>query len=98
MRRDSDKIYCNRCQVTTNHFLKGRYIHEWTAPQDGLQGEVEYSLWICAGCEAGVLEVRESDSESYDEDGRAEYTYEYFPKRMREDLRPYRFRRLGRTL
>jgi hypothetical protein len=92
------RIYRNRCRLITNHSLEGRYVLEWQAPQDvGLQGEAQYSLWVCAGCETGLLEVRESDSESDDEDGRSEYSYEYFPKRMREGL-TQSFMRLEPTL
>ncbi len=59
---------------------------------------VEYNLWICAGCETGVLEIKESDSESCDNDGEPEYHTEYFPKRLHAALVPKRFKKLGTTL
>ena len=91
-------IYCNRCRGTTNHVLHGQYVNSWKFPDDGIQGQIEHSLWICAGCETGVLEVRESDSESFLDDGTPEYRREYFPKRMHESLTPKRFKKLGTTL
>jgi len=63
-----------------------------------IQGAVEYGLWICAGCETGVLEVKESDSESFENDGSTEFRVKHFPKRLRSGVEPKRFKKLGRTL
>jgi hypothetical protein len=92
------KVFCNLCRVRTNHELKGRHVHRWKSPDDDIQGEDEYKLWVCAGCETGVLEISEGDSESYFPDGTPEIRTTYFPKRMHEGLIPKTFRKLGSTL
>jgi hypothetical protein len=99
MSDDKTSLFCNRCRGRTNHALKGSYVHRWKSPDDDdIQGEVKYNLWVCAGCETGVLEISESDSESYFPDGTTEIRTEYFPKRMHEGLVPKTFRKLGATL
>ena len=98
MSDDKKSVFCNRCRGRTNHDLKGQYVHRWKSPDDDIQGEDEYKLWVCAGCEMGVLEISESDSESYYPDGGAEIRTEYFPKRMQDGLVPKTFRKLGTTL
>lgn len=91
-------VFCNRCCVSTNHMAKGRHVHRWKSPDGDIQGEDEYTLLICAGCETGVLELTESDSESYGPDGTTEIRREYFPRRLQEKLVPKSFKKLGATL
>ena len=88
------RIYCNRCKSTTRHVSKGRYIHKWESPDGDIQGEIEYCLLICAGCEDGSLEVTECDSEGFLGDGTPEYRTSYLPKRGRDELIPKTFRKL----
>jgi hypothetical protein len=92
------KIYCNRCQGITRHISKGRYFRRWATPDDEIQGEIEYSLLICAGCEDGTLERTESDSENMYPDGTTEFRTKYFPERRTEGLAPKSFRKLAPNL
>jgi len=92
------RIYCNRCKSTTRHVSKGRYIHKWESPDGDIQGEIEYCLLICAGCEDGSLEVTECDSEGFLGDGTPEYRTSYLPKRGRDELIPKTFRKLPGSL
>ena len=57
------RIYCNYCKQDTNHDLKGE--HEFTWYDDDAEfGESNlYRLWICMGCEHGVLQHEHSNSE-----------------------------------
>jgi hypothetical protein len=96
---EKQHIFCNHCHGNTNHLLRGQYVHKWASPpDDGIQGAVEYSLWICAGCDTGVLEIKESNSEDYIDEDTPNYQIEYFPKRMGEALAPKHFRKLSSTL
>jgi hypothetical protein len=95
---DKESIFCNLCKRPTNHVLKGRFVNRWATPDKEIEGEIEYSLWMCAGCETGVLEIKESDSETYNEDDSAVCSIRFFPKRMIQDLIPKRFKQLENRL
>jgi hypothetical protein len=53
---EAKKIFCNQCVGDTNHVLRARYarprfVHEGEQP-----GEIQTSIWSCAGCEEESFE------------------------------------------
>jgi hypothetical protein len=73
------RLYCNLCKRETNHELKGEHEGRFGDPEVGELGEVLiYRLWICMGCERGLLE-EEYSTEAMPDPEFAEF--EYFPKR-----------------
>jgi uncharacterized protein DUF4145 len=80
------RLYCNRCQHETNHALKGEHKGIFGDPELGEPEErLTYRLWICMGCERGLLE------EEYWTGALPWADYEYFPKRSQHSLiaKPY---------
>jgi hypothetical protein len=79
------RIYCNSCRQETNHEQKGEHkgiFHD----EQGFGEVLIYSLWICIGCESGVLQrIYTNDAMDPDCD------YEYFPERSQTTLvaKPY---------
>jgi len=69
-------IYCNRCKSKTNHFKQAEYIRKRDHDPDF--SVTKYFLWICAGCEAGTLEISSRDSSVKNKD---EEKSLFFPKR-----------------
>jgi Domain of unknown function (DUF4145) len=85
------RIYCNWCKQETNHELKGE--HRALFPDEHLSEELIYSLWICMGCERGLLR------EAYSNDAMGDlYDCQYFPERSQNALVPQPYSKLKPTL
>lgn len=84
------RIYCNYCKQETNHDLKGKHEVKWYDDEGFFGQMLIYRLWICMGCERGVLEQEYSNSEMQ------EYETEssYFPERSQHDLAPKPYAKL----
>lgn len=87
------KIYCNRCEQTTNHSLVGEH-RALDSDETGWWDSFTYRLWVCAGCEAGTMEEEYSDVSMVDYEGNEISQFDLYPKRMREDLTPKKFLKL----
>lgn len=86
------RLYCNWCKQETNHELKGEHKAVYGNPEAGEMREVlTYRLWICMGCEKGLLEEEYWNDVAMPNlpDDFAEF--EYFPKRSRHSVvaKPY---------
>jgi hypothetical protein len=78
------RLYCNWCKHETNHELKGEHTGTFGNPELGELREVlTYRLWICMGCEKGLLEEEYCSEAIPDEAG---VEFEYFPKRSQHSL------------
>lgn len=86
---DKKRLYCNWCKHETNHELKGQHAAIFNAP-DEMQEVLIYRLWICMGCEKGLLE-EEYLNEFMGDD---QEELEYFPKRSRNALAPKSYSKL----
>jgi Domain of unknown function (DUF4145) len=86
---DRKRLYCNWCKQETNHEVKGQHTTIFNAP-DEMQEVLIFRLWICMGCEKGMLE-KEYLNEFMGED---EEELEYFPKRSRNALAPKSYSKL----
>jgi hypothetical protein len=74
----------------TNHELKGEHAFKWY-DEDHFFGQILiYRLWICRGCEHGVLQQEYSTSEM--QEGEEEISY--FPERSQHELFPKPYSRL----
>jgi len=78
---EKKRLYCNSCKQITNHECKGRYKGVFGTIET-LHEELTYRLWICMGCEIGVLE--QAYWNPFMEDG--EFEYDYFPERSQNAL------------
>src|SRR6266446_2961119 len=72
------RLHCKRCNYETNHELKGEHRGVFGDPES-FQEVLTYRLWICMGCERGLLE------EEYTIDGSIE-EFEYFPEPSKDFL------------
>src|SRR5437867_2873244 len=75
------RLYCNRCKQETNHELKGEHTGVFGDPES-FQEVLIYRLWICMGCEHGLLEEEyaiDPTPEGYKE-------FEYFPEPSKDSL------------
>jgi hypothetical protein len=78
------RIYCNHCKQDTNHDLKGDHTASWW-DEDASFGEMHvYRLWVCMGCEHGLLQREYVNSEG-------ETAFSYYPPRSRNEsfAKPY---------
>jgi hypothetical protein len=75
------RIYCNFCEQDTNHDLKGEHTAKSYDDASEYGEMLVYRLWICMGCEHGVLQLEYSDSEMMDDEGNEYSTFHYFPER-----------------
>jgi Domain of unknown function (DUF4145) len=78
------RIYCNHCKQDTNHDLKGDHTASWW-DEDAAFGEMHvYRLWVCMGCEHGLLQREHVNSDG-------ETAFSYFPHLSRNELsaKPY---------
>ncbi len=92
----SKRIYCNRCKGETTHLLRGS--HSRCCTEDhGFWEEFTYSLWTCAGCDTGTLELEWTAEGMYDGEKQI-YEYSYHPARASEDLSQKVFRQLPKPL
>lgn len=85
------RLYCNWCKHETNHELKGEHKGVFGDPELGeLEEVLIYRLWVCMGCEKGLLE------EEYTNDAMpGQYAeFEYFPKRSQRFLMVKRYSKL----
>src|ERR1700674_4511387 len=84
------RIYCNWCRRETNHELKGEHIAVFGLGPLEYGEFYTYKLWVCMGCEHGVLE------RVYSTEGMAEGVNfrEYFPYRTQEFLFPKPYSKL----
>jgi Domain of unknown function (DUF4145) len=88
------RFYCNHCKVETNHQLIGEHsIKSYDDEADF--GEIATDrMWICMGCEHGVLQQEYSNSEMMDPEGREYSNVVYFPERSQYDLAPKPYTKL----
>jgi hypothetical protein len=88
------RIYCNWCKRETNHKLKGQHKATYGDEEDGVIEVLTYRLWICMGCEHGLLQEGYWISGMPDE---AE-EQEYYPERSQQFLVPKHYSKLKPTL
>jgi len=81
------RLYCNWCKHETNHELKGEHKGIFDDLTVGKEVLI-YRLWICMGCEKGLLE------EEYSNDSMPFEESEYFPKRSQQSLTVKRYSKL----
>lgn len=85
------RLYCNWCRHETNHELKGEHTGTFGDPEVGEPREaLIYRLWICMGCERGLLE-EEYWHEAMPPDFEK---FEYFPKRSEHSLTAKQYSKL----
>lgn len=95
MSEESDektRIYCNSCKQETNHEHKGEHKAKFH-DEHGFGEYLIYKLWICMGCEAGVLQ-RVYTNDAMD----PECDYDYFPERSQNALAPKPYSKLEPAL
>lgn len=82
------RFYCNHCKVETNHQLIGEHsIKSYDDEADF--GEIATDrMWICMGCEHGVLQQEYSNSEMMDPKAANTQTWSIFPNVLSMTLRP----------
>ena len=100
------KFYCNRCKQVTHHQLHS--VHERNDEEVAYEGTSmahvvfwetdEYRLWICCGCDAGLLESAYTNMGMSDETGDQFFNSELSPKPQRTSLTPKRFLKLSDKL
>src|ERR1041384_5901390 len=88
------RIYCNYCKQETNHNLKGEHEVKWYDDEGFFGQMLIYRLWICMGCERGVLQQEYSNSEMQE----YEAEFSYFPERSQHDLAPKPYAKLKSKL
>lgn len=77
------RIFCNTCTGETNHVAQGDFVQRTEDNDDAwMWQENIYRLWMCAGCESGMLEICYTNASIVDESGEQAYMYEYHPMRM----------------
>lgn len=80
------RIYCNYCKQDTNHDLKGEHTVKASAVDWDFQEHSTYRLWICMGCEHGMLEQEYENSEMMNSEGEYYSDFSYFPERARREI------------
>ena len=91
-------IYCNKCKANTHHVLRGTHSSTWADDDgSGFWEEETYSLWTCAGCDEGTMELAWTAVGMLDGDKQV-YDYRYSPLRAGDDLDPKVFRQLPKPL
>ena len=92
------RIFCNYCKQDTNHDLKGEHTVKTSATDWDFQEHSTYRLWICMGCEHGLLELEYENSEMMRSDGADGIEYfsdlHYFPERSQDNLAPKQYSKL----
>ncbi len=92
------RIFCNYCKQDTNHDLKGEHTVKTSATDWDFQEHSTYRLWICMGCEHGLLEQEYENSEMLTSDGAdgIEYysEFSYYPERSLHDLTTKQYTKL----
>ncbi len=91
------RIYCNECRQVTNHWMAGHHFKSEWDDDDGINFESHYTLWICAGCETGTLEIHAGPTDALDErdfDGSLIFAPDFFPERVHSQLRKKSFMKL----
>jgi hypothetical protein len=92
------RIFCNYCKQDTNHDLKGEHAVKTSATDWDFQEHSTYRLWICMGCEHGLLEQEYENSEMLMSDGAdgIEYysEFSYYPERSQHDLTTKQYTKL----
>jgi hypothetical protein len=85
------RIYCNCCKQDTNHDLKGEHTVKKSAVEWDFQEHSTFRLWICMGCEHGLLEEEYENSEMLDNEGDYYSDFYYFPERAQREIatKPY---------
>jgi hypothetical protein len=92
------RFYCNHCRVETNQELKGEHSIKSYDEESGFGEIVTDRLWICMGCEHGVLQQEYSNSEMMDPEGHEYSTVVYFPERSQDDLATKQYSKLKTKL
>ncbi|WP_457557354.1 DUF4145 domain-containing protein [Candidatus Harpocratesius sp.] len=87
----SIKIPCKICNIDTNHTLEWEKIIKWG--NEDIQGEDEYQVLSCKGCDSLTFRKISSNSEDFNyisNEGEMEYikTYTYFPERTKDTITP----------
>ncbi len=97
----SKRIYCNQCSGETNHVLHAEHKQRYQE-SEGLHlaywEEATYGLWVCAGCDTGILEAAWTGSGMVGPDGEDIYTYTYYPPRSVDHLRAKQYKQLPSNL
>jgi hypothetical protein len=92
------RIFCNYCKQDTNHDLKGEHTVKTSATDRDFQEHSTYRLWICMGCEHGLLELEYENSEMLTSGGPDGFEYYsdfyYYPERSQHDLTPKPYTKL----
>jgi hypothetical protein len=95
MSEEADKktrIYCNSCRQETNHEHEGEHKSVFYG-EHGFREVLINRLWICMGCESGVLQ------RAYTNDGQTPiWDYDYFPERSQNALVPKPYSKLAPAL
>ena len=84
--RKKKRIYCNYCKQETNHNLQGEHTVKTSATDWDYQEHSTDRLWICLGCEHGVLEREYANSEMYNNEGDYYSEFYYFPERAQHAI------------
>jgi len=88
------RIYCNYCKQDTHHGLKGEHTVK-TYDEESEYGEIlNYRLWICMGCERGVLQQEYSNTEMPNDGVDYFSDISYYPERSQYDLPPKHYTKL----
>jgi hypothetical protein len=80
------RLYCNSCKQYTNHKLKGE--HKGVFDNGSFSEGLNFRLWICMGCEWGLLE------EGYWVEGDEAETLTYSPERTQHSLEAKQYSKL----
>lgn len=88
------RIYCNWCKQETNHELKGEHQAIWGLGPNDFGESLHYKLWICKGCEHGLLEELYGNEDMPDEYA----SFTYYPERMQKFLFPKPYSKLKPAL
>ena len=106
-RQEGKKVFCNWCNVETNHVLRARYSmlrNDYPQEEGGGVHEHRYSFWSCAGCEEATLEWEVAYPEQEESDEKwQEMRNTFFPPRSRDlgvlvQHTPKRFQQLNSNL
>src|SRR5690349_2172603 len=104
---DVARLFCNTCKGDTRHELKTihpreiNYIENEGTPNEYLAfwEILEYRLWICLGCDTGLMEIGYHNNGMYDSEADKEiWESELFPKREKSNLPYKRFKQLNNKL
>ena len=91
--KPTKRLYCNHCQTETHHIERGIHVRRDVIDEGHNWEQTTYRLWTCAGCDDGTMESEWTASHFTDEEGQ-QFSYEYFPPRSSDHLRPKFFKKI----